>query len=108
VLRERANGPGHASLVELLVGLAEANAALGERDAAIVGMDRAIAIASAKDSAADLLARTRFAKAKLMWEDPDARATAIALAEQARDGFERSSTEHAEVEAWLQSHTLGE
>lgn len=113
-IKEATLGADHPDLAYALNGLGEALHALGEHDAAIAHLTRAVAIRSAKGVAPNLLAHSRFALAKVLWDAPRDegrdRTHAHALASQARDEFategERATGDLASVETWLRAHPL--
>jgi tetratricopeptide (TPR) repeat protein len=113
-IKERSLGEDHPDLAYALNGLGETEHALGEHTAAIDHLTRAVALRSGRDVAPNLLAHSRFALAKVLWDAPRPegrdRNRAHTLANQARDQFatggEASARDLATVETWLRDHPL--
>ena len=95
-----------------LTGLGVTLVALDDSAGALVHLERAVALRTGKKLAPSLLAASRFALARALWDAPEVagrdRGRARALGEQARDGFAEngagSKTAWAEADAWLAAH----
>jgi eukaryotic-like serine/threonine-protein kinase len=113
-ITENSLGKDHPDVAFALNGLGEALHALGDHRAAIDHLTRAVSIRSAEGVAPNLLAHSRFALAKALWDAPRPegrdRPRAHTLANQARDQFatggEDSARDLANVETWLRAHPL--
>jgi tetratricopeptide (TPR) repeat protein len=105
-IREATFGPEHTSVTMPLIGLAGARAEMGDMEEASALLERAIEIAS-KDDRAEPLAQAKFAKAKLMWLDEDARPAALALAEEARGGLPADHDNRIPIDEWLEDRRAG-
>lgn len=113
-IKEKSLGKDHPDVAFALNGLGETLHALGDHRPAIDHLTRAVAIRSAEGVAPKLLAHSRFALAKVLWDAPRPegrdRPRAHTLANQARDHFatdgENSARDLASVETWLRDHPL--
>ncbi|MCB9717450.1 MAG: serine/threonine protein kinase [Myxococcales bacterium] len=111
-LQERATGPSHPDVGRPASGLGEALSALGAHREALELLERAVVLQSAPGTKPGLLASSRFALARALWDAPAAeggdRARARALAEQAREAFavetRPADQSLAKVDAWLAAH----
>ena len=105
---EESFGPDHSELGHALVGLAVVELDLKDFDAARAHAERAVALREAGEFAPAPLAGARFVLAQCLWTDRASRPRARALAEQARDGFQRHGAPGNDdlpmVERWLDKH----
>jgi serine/threonine-protein kinase len=99
-------GPEHPARAYTLLGLAHVALAQGRTTDAVERAEQALQIRSASGAPTVELAEARFMLAQARWAVGGDRPEAIALAEQARNGFrDRGHAERAgEVDAWLASH----
>jgi tetratricopeptide (TPR) repeat protein len=101
---EQALGPEHASLAFALIGLAELLVTERRIADAVPLLERALAVRDNGDEAAELVAESRFALGRVLWQTGRDRARAVELVEQARAGFATSEARTgklAEVDRWL-------
>jgi tetratricopeptide (TPR) repeat protein len=88
-----------------LTSLGEALLGLGRSADAVTRLEEAGSLFG--DDRSSYPHEARFALARALWARPDDRARALALARQARTGYERlgdAATQVAEVDAWLAAH----
>jgi tetratricopeptide (TPR) repeat protein len=110
---EKALGPDHVRLSYPLDGLAEVALDRGRPRDAIAYVERALALRTSTETAAVMIAKSRFLLARALWDAPAGsgrdRGRALDLAEQSRDAYEVASNRAerlAKVEAWLADHQL--
>ena len=99
-----------------LTGAGLALLALGRPAAATAPLEEALRLRADKPVEAGIVAETRFGLARALWSRPEARARALALAREARDGWTKSAAAGsaasrarktamiAEVDGWLAAH----
>jgi tetratricopeptide (TPR) repeat protein len=100
---EASLGPAHIKTAYGLTGLGEALLALGRSAEAIAPLERSLAVQEATKGDGENLAFARFALAQALWEDGRERTRALALAQEAKDGFGQSAPA-GEVASWLARH----
>ncbi len=102
---EQALGAEHPLTAQTLVALAEVDLERHAPTSARVRARRAVAIIASGPADPSQMAPARFALARALWIDPEQRARARGLAQQALEAFRRSEApqpeEAARVEAWL-------
>ena len=107
---EPARGPDHPHTAYALTGLAKVHLARGRPADALRLAERAVRLREASGAAAELIAESRFALARGLWDAPVGRDRERARAEaRAAVGAYRSAgavkaTQLAEVETWLLGH----
>jgi hypothetical protein len=96
-------GPDHQFLGYPLTATGRALLALGRPQDAIGPLERALHLREAKEPDASLVAETRFALARSLWDADADRALARSLGEKARGGYAKANDakDLAQVEAWL-------
>lgn len=105
--------PDHRNLAHPLTGLGEAQLAMGEPEAAVVTLERALRIREHGEPDPLLVADTRFALARALWEAAGAasdRGRARTLAASARAAFAAppgAAAKASAVDAWLARHPPG-
>ena len=100
-------GPDHPFLAYPLTGMGAALWRLGRSEEALPPLERALRIREAHEADAMMVAETRLALARALWDAGHDRARARRLAEQARDVYDRekSTTRPAqETRAWVAAH----
>ncbi|MCA9649806.1 MAG: serine/threonine protein kinase [Myxococcales bacterium] len=110
-IQQEALPPDHPHLALSLLGLAKIGIEREEHDVARQHAERAVAIREAGQMPPELVAEARFVLARALGNDPDQRARARELAEQARDAWSSAGSEDrqtkeylGEVEKWLAGH----
>ncbi|MEM9455001.1 MAG: serine/threonine-protein kinase [Myxococcota bacterium] len=104
---EKALGPEHPNLAYPLEGLAEVALDRGEPAAAREPAERMVSIREAATVPPEILAKSHFMLARILWHDRTQRVRAREIAEQARDAFAKlDENRAAEVTAWLAKHRL--
>jgi Tfp pilus assembly protein PilF len=111
-IREKTLSPEHPDVATCLTGLGQALIGQGKPGDARALIERALSIQTTNDVHPALLAETRFALARALWDAPvdveADRARARELAEQARDGCVHADLIAGrlpgEIQSWLAEH----
>lgn len=109
-IKERELDPEHWELAFPLTELGLSWIGQGKPIQALVPLERALAIRTAGASAPDLLAETRFALARALWEGKGPSNRALALAEQARADYGKAGGNQkrkAGVDLWIDTRASG-
>jgi tetratricopeptide (TPR) repeat protein len=101
-------GSDYESLSQALNGLGEVRLAQRSVTSAIPLLEQALAIREAHPADMSLIADTRFALARALWEEGAHRRRARSLARKARDTYASSNRPQNErvAAAWLTAHTM--
>jgi eukaryotic-like serine/threonine-protein kinase len=106
---ETALGVDHPDLAHALIGLARTVLVQGKARDAVALSQRAVKLRETANSSTAMVAEARYWLARSLWEANDDEQTALALAEQAREGYREAGSASAEsledVQAWLRSPT---
>ncbi|MGA9521236.1 MAG: serine/threonine-protein kinase [Myxococcaceae bacterium] len=103
-IQHKALGAEHPHLSRTLALMGRARLGLGDRERAILELERAIALAQKEGSPPGTLEESRFALARVLWETRRDGQRAVELATQAREGYARGGynpKELSEVQTWL-------
>ena len=107
-LLERALGPQHPQLADVLTDIGIAQLGLRAPRNAVTPLRRAVALREAHPGDPTDLAEARFTLARALWDAGQDRPRARTLALEARDAYTaagpRSKKNLAEVNAWLPRH----
>jgi serine/threonine protein kinase len=106
IVWERELGLENRDLAYALTGIGLSYLAEADPLNAVSPLERAFKIREAKETDPSRRAETRFALARALWESGRDRARALALAQEAREGYAKAEVKArlAEVEAWLHVH----
>ncbi len=102
-------GPDHRQLAHPLLGLGQAQLAMGRARAAVATLERALRIREREEPDPVLVAETRFALARALWETGE-RARATTEARRARAAFVAApglASKAAAIDEWLRGHEPG-
>jgi eukaryotic-like serine/threonine-protein kinase len=102
-IREEAQGASHPELEAALSALGRTHLAAGSRAEGVELLERALVLCASPRVLPHHAAQTRFALARALWEVPEGRDRARALAAQARADWARAGrkAQRRQVEAWL-------
>jgi eukaryotic-like serine/threonine-protein kinase len=101
-------GSRHPFLGYPLTALGRALVALARPEEAIAPLERALRLREAGEHDPSMIAETRFALARALWDSHLERNRAVSLAKQARQGCIQAgdATRAAEVDAWFAGHAI--
>jgi tetratricopeptide (TPR) repeat protein len=100
---EKTVGPKHPLFASALVGIGEANLALGAVAPAREALERALPLLTGRAAFAARIADGRFALARALWRSKEQRSRARQLALEARNDYAREKIPRlGEVVAWLE------
>ncbi|MBN2493830.1 MAG: tetratricopeptide repeat protein [Deltaproteobacteria bacterium] len=106
---EKAN-PEHAFLTDVLCCIGQALIGTKAPSQALAPLERALAIGEAHGIRPIVLANTRYALARALWDSGRDRDRARSLAQLAREGYAsampRNQSREEEVKAWLERHAV--
>jgi len=101
------NRPGHPEAASSLLGLGLVSAEEGDDARAREHLKRASSICERSPCPPSLQVRIWFTQAKMLWQQPEDRRAALALAVRARERFVFEGVQKslfAEIDSWIQQH----